>query len=64
MGVSRLSSADGEHGDYLQWLVEEKVEASFPFRTYFAIPVYTRLYGREEQSIVGQPHRIEPARRE
>lgn len=49
-------NADGEHGDYIQWLVEEKVEASFPFMTYFGIPVYTRHYGREEQSIMGQPH--------
>jgi len=49
-------NADGENGDYIQWLVEEKVEASFPFKTYFGIPVHTRLYDREEQRIVGQTH--------
>jgi hypothetical protein len=49
-------NADGENGDYIQWKVEEKVEAAFPFKTYFGIPVYTHLYGRMEQSIVGQPH--------
>ena len=46
-------NADGENGDYMQWLVEEKVEASFPFKTYLWSPVYTRLYDREEQKIVG-----------
>ena len=47
---------DGTNGSYIQWLVEEKVDKSFPFKTHFGIPVYTRLYRRMEQSIVGHPH--------
>ena len=49
-------NADRESGDYIQWLVEENVADSFPFQTFFGIPVYTRLRNRQTQSIVGQAH--------
>ena len=53
-------NADGGNGANMQWLVEEKVEGSFPFNTFFGIPVYTRLYARTMQNsiFVGQPHPI------
>ena len=49
-------NVDRTNGAYMQWHVEEIVTGSFPFKTFFGIPVYTSKYDRTPQHISGQPH--------
>ena len=55
-GCLTLNKEGGGTGDYIQWAVDEEVPGSFPFKTYYGIPAYTRPYSRQYQALVGHPH--------
>jgi len=55
-GYFRLTKQGGENGDYVQWVVYENKVGSFPFKTYYGIPAYTRLRGRKFKNMTGLSH--------
>lgn len=54
-GYLTLAKKEGGKGDYIQWVVDEDVEGSFQFKTYYGIPAYTRLHRRKNQRLTDEP---------
>ena len=56
-GCLTLNKERGEEkSSYIHWAVDEEVKGACPFKTYYGIPVYRRVYTRQKQHLIGEPH--------
>lgn len=56
-GCLTLNKERGEEkNSYINWAVDEEIKGVCPFKTYYEIPVYPRVYTHQKQHLIGEPH--------